>query len=111
MSDGQLRVGGERYWKNRAGAVARRVNLGWWLDRFNRLLVVGLVLFAISILILRSYGSPLMGGHLPEIALAALVGALVIVALLVSRRKFIDRGEGLVRLDDRLGSAQSPRHS
>jgi hypothetical protein len=102
MSDGQLRVGGERYWKNRAGAVARRVNLGWWLDRFNRLLVVGLVLFAVSILILRSYGSQLMNGHLPEIALAALVGLAVIVALIISRRKFIDREEGLVRLDDRL---------
>lgn len=103
MSDGQLRVGDERYWNSRAAAVARRVNAGWWLDWLNRLLVVGLVVFAVAILVLRTNRSPLLSGNVPLLVLGVLIGVLGLAAWAVSRKRFIDRGDGLVRLDDRLG--------
>lgn len=92
----------ERFWTRRAASLARRVNLGWWLDRFNGLLVVSLVVFALAILAARSYGSTLATGPILAGALGVVVTLLALVAWLISRRHYIGLEEGLVRLDDRL---------
>jgi len=92
----------ERFWTRRAASLARRVNLGWWLDRFNALVMVSLVGFALSILAARIYVTSLL--TLPVVAgsLGGIVLLLALVAWLLSRRRFIGLEEGLVRLDDRL---------
>jgi len=92
----------ERFWTRRAASLARRVNLGWWLDRFNALVVVSLVVFALVILAARTYAASLL--TLPVVAgsLGGIVLLLALVAWLLSRRRFIGLEEGLVRLDDRL---------
>lgn len=92
----------ERLWTRRAAALARRVNLGWWLDRFNSLMVVSLVVVALVILAGRTYGGSFL--TLPGVA-ASLGGLLLLLALLawvLSHQRYIGIEEGLVRLDDRL---------
>jgi len=92
----------ERFWTRRAASLARRVNLGWWLDRFNALVVVSLVVFALVILAARTYAASLL--TLPVVAgsLGGIVLVLALVAWILSRRRYIGLEEGLVRLDDRL---------
>lgn len=92
----------ERFWTRRAIALAGRVNLGWWLDRFNRLAVVGLLLFALAILAVRTYRGGILTLSLVGGGLAGVVLLLALVAWLLSRRQYIGLEEGLARLDDRL---------
>jgi hypothetical protein len=92
----------ERFWTRRASSLARRVNLGWWLDRFNGLVVVSLVVFAVAVLVVRSYRGAFLSLPLVAAMLGGIVLALAFIAWLLSRRRFIGLEEGLVRLDDRL---------
>jgi hypothetical protein len=92
----------ERFWTRRASSLARRVNLGWWLDRFNGLFVVSLVVFAVVVLVVRSYRGAFLSLPLLAASLGVLVLVLALTAWLLSRRRFIGIEEGLVRLDDRL---------
>lgn len=92
----------ERFWTRRALALAGRVNLGWWLDRFNRLAVVALLLFALALLAVRTYRGGVLTASLVGGALAAVVLLLALLAWLLSRRHYIGLEEGLARLDDRL---------
>lgn len=91
------------FWRREARSLARRVNIGWWLERFNIFLVVGLVLFATVILLLRTLGHAFLETGLPWIGLAAFVVVAALVSWIWIRGRFIGEQEGLVRLDDRLG--------
>jgi len=92
----------ERLWRSEAAAVARRVNTGWWLERFNLLLAVSLIMFAVAVLCLRTLVPSWMETYGPFVILAGLVAGTAVWALLWSKGRFIGKEEALVRLDDRL---------
>ena len=91
-----------RLWRNEAAAVARRVNTGWWLARFNLLLAVGLILFAVAVLCLRTLIPDWMETFGPFVILGGLVAGTALWAFFWSKGRFIGRDDALVRLDDRL---------
>lgn len=92
----------ERLWTRRASSLARWVNLGWWLDRFNSLVVVSLVVFALVILAGRTYGGSFLTLPLVTASLGGLLLLLALLAWVLSRQRYIGMEEGLVRLDYRL---------
>ena len=92
----------ERHWNRRAAALARRLNLGWWLERFNQLVLVGLVLFAVALLAGRTWRADWMTPGTVGLVLGGLLLVLAAVAWLLGRRRFVDAGKGLVRLDEKL---------
>ncbi|NRB73752.1 MAG: hypothetical protein HRU46_05295 [Verrucomicrobiales bacterium] len=92
----------ERLWRSEAAAVARRVNTGWWLERFNLLLAVGLILFAVAVLCLRTLIPDWMETFGPFVILGGLVAGTALWAFFWSKGRFIGKDEALVRLDDRL---------
>lgn len=92
----------ERFWTRRATSLAGKVNLGWWLDRFNGLAVVSLLLFALAVLAVRTYRSEFLTAPLTAGSLAVVGLVLALLAWLLSRRHYIGLEEGLARLDDRL---------
>ncbi len=92
----------ERLWKRRAASLARRINLGWWLERFNTLLLGGLLLFAILLLVGRTWRAEWLSPAWVGGALASLLALLGGAAWWLGRRQFVGAEAGLVRLDDRL---------
>ncbi|MEC5125473.1 hypothetical protein VSU19_01825 [Verrucomicrobiales bacterium BCK34] len=92
----------EQKWRSRAASVARRFNTGWWMDRFNILLVSICVALSVLVLSWRTFGQLPVSWELALIILGAVLVALGIVAWTLSRRRFITSEVALVRLDDRL---------
>lgn len=92
----------ERQWNRRAAALARQLNLGWWLERFNQLILVGLLLFAVALLAGRTWRADWMTTEAVGMGLCGLLGVLAAVAWLLGRKRYVDAGKGLVRLDEKL---------
>lgn len=92
----------ERIWRRRADALVRRHNFAWWLERFNSLLLGGLLLVAILLLTGRTWGWPQISQGIVAASLAAWIAILAVAGWLLSRRHFIGGESGLVRLDERL---------
>jgi hypothetical protein len=92
----------ERQWNRRASALARRLNLGWWLERFNQLVLIGLLLFAVALLAGRTWRADWMTPETVGLGLGGLLAVLAVVAWLLGRKRFVDAGKGLVRLDEKL---------
>lgn len=92
----------ERLWTRRASSLARRVNLGWWLERFNRFLIAALMIFALAVLGLRTFHPTSLSLAWVAASLGLLLVFLALFAWVFSRKRFIGLNEGLVRLDDRL---------
>ncbi len=92
----------ERLWNQEAAGVVRRVNTGWWLERFNLLVVVALILFSVVILCLRTVGLAWMDSIGPLTVVGVITAGAALWAWLWSRSQFIGKEEALVRLDDRL---------
>lgn len=92
----------ERFWTRRAATLAGRVNLGWWLYRFNGLAVVSLLIFSLSLLVLRTYRSVFLTGSVVVGSLSVVVFLIALLAWFCSRENHIGTEEGLARLDDRL---------
>jgi len=92
----------ERQWNRRAAALARQLNLGWWLERFNQLVLVGLVLFSVALLAGRTWRADWMIPEAVGLGLGGLLLVLAAVAWLLGRKRFVDAGKGLVRLDEKL---------
>lgn len=90
----------ERRWMRKASEVVAKVNLGWWVERFNWLLLGFLIASATVLLVVRST----VRTQLPLQPVLLIVAGGVLVAALVawlwSRSRYIDRGAALVRLDD-----------
>lgn len=90
----------ERLWMRKSSEVAAKVNVAWWVEKFNWLLLGFLILSAVALLVVRSTVRP----QLPyQPVLLILGGGILIVSLGAwawSRSRFIDRGAALVRLDD-----------
>jgi len=92
----------ESLWKRRAASLARRLNLGWWLEKLNALLLGGLLLFALLLLAGRTWRSEWTSPTLVGTSLGGLFALLVVLAWWMGRRQFVDAEAGLVRLDDKL---------
>lgn len=92
----------ERQWKRRAAALARRLNLGWWLERFNQLALVGLLLFAVILLAGRTWRADWVAPAPVAIGLGLLLLILAGIAWLLGRKRFVSPEKGLVRLDEKL---------
>tara|TARA_R110002096_G_scaffold407070_1_gene605483 strand:- start:301 stop:1629 length:1329 start_codon:yes stop_codon:yes gene_type:complete len=92
----------ERLWEREAAGVARRVNAGWWLERFNLILVVSLILFSAVILCLRTFQIAWVETSAPMIALSGIAASAGLLAWIWSRKHYIDKEDAMVRLDDRL---------
>lgn len=92
----------EQNWRRRAASVARRFNTGWWMDRFNILLVASCVVLSVLVLSLRTFAEFRVSGEIGLIALGALLVVLALAARGMSRRRYITSEVALVRLDDRL---------
>lgn len=90
----------ERRWMRKASEVVAKVNVAWWVEKFNWLLLGFLVVSATVLLIVRST----VRSQLPsQPVLLVLAGGILVAALFAwgwSRSKFIDRRKALVRLDD-----------
>ncbi len=86
----------QEWWLRQARRQARRINAGWWLDRFTPGLLVVSALAAVAVLVARAWGldpRPLLVGYG-----FALLGAAHVSLLLARTRRF-GLEEGLVRLE------------
>lgn len=92
----------ERQWNRRAAALAGRLNLGWWLERFNQLVLVGLLLFAVVLLAGRTWRADWISPVPVFVGLTVLVVVLALTSWLLVRRRFVGAEKGLVRLDEKL---------
>lgn len=92
----------EQNWRRRASAVALRFNSGWWMDRFNILLVAGCVLFSVIVLCLRTFSELAISWETGLIVLGIAMAVFALIAWGISRRRYITSEAALVRLDDRL---------
>ncbi len=86
------------HWQSQAAAVARRVNLAWWLETLSAPLLVAAILGAAALLVLRR--------EFPQLApglLAAAIGGTVLLMALASwaraARKFEKPEQSLVRIE------------
>jgi hypothetical protein len=90
----------EKRWRARAGAVARRVNFGWWWHRLSPPLVGVNLAGAAALLLFRQMRWPLE-------AWAGLLGLAWLVAAgwawARARMRFYAQPEGLLRLETHLG--------
>lgn len=92
----------ERQWKRLAVALANRLNFGWWLERFNQILAIGLLLFAVALLALRTWRAGWISAERVVFGLGGWFVVVAVVAFFLGRRRFVDPGKVLVRLDEKL---------
>lgn len=89
-------------WHSLANRLVRKINVGWWLERFSPLLIISSIAVAAAILIMRSQSLPI-ADSIPLLAGAGVVVvAIAIVSFLLARQRFVSASDGLVRLEDRL---------
>jgi len=91
-----------RFWERRIARTRRRVNLGWWLERFGPGTLVTGVAAACAVLSARSTG----GMDWPWTWWAGGAGGVVVVlaalSWLLARRRFITADQAMVRLEAEL---------
>ncbi len=92
----------ERQWNRLAVALANRLNFGWWLERFNQILAIGLLLFAVALLALRTWRAGWISAERVVFGLGGWFVVVAVVAFFLGRRRFVDPGKVLVRLDEKL---------
>ncbi len=86
------------HWQAQAARVARRVNLGWWLETLSAPLLVASILSAIVLVVIRRE----MPAVSPWILLAWVAGGLAILAasiFILARRKFESSQQAMVRIE------------
>ena len=91
----------ERFWQAASRALARRINLGWWLERWTVWLMAAAIAGSVAVLLVR-WMQPDQLRHV-WIALAAVLGLGALIAWLVERRRFEAPDAARVRLEDALG--------
>ncbi len=92
----------EGLWKRRASSLARWVNFGVWLERFNLLATGAFVIFVLFVLVYRTYRNEAFRPEFALGGLALVLSAFGLFAWCMGRKRFIGIEEGLARLDDRL---------
>jgi len=90
-----------RFWQAASRALARRINLGWWVERWTAWLMAAGIAGPVSILLVRW----MRPDHLRHvwIALAAVLALGALITWLVERRRFESPDAARVRLEDALG--------
>ncbi len=86
------------YWLRLASKVARRINLGWWIERMSAPLMVTSLLIGCTALILRREIPGISSLYL----IVATLGALIILGVscwIIASRKFESQEKALVRIE------------
>ncbi len=97
MSDTDLPL----FWQQAARRTARKVNFGWWLERFApALVIVGVLAFG-TLLFLRSR-EVVLDARWVAGTLGGAVAVAAVVSWLLVRGKFIGEGAAMVTLEARL---------
>lgn len=91
----------ERFWQSASSALARRINLGWWLECWTVWLMVAAIAGPVAILLVRWIQLDKL--RLVWIALAGVLVLGAVIAWLVERRRFESPAAARVRLEDALG--------
>ncbi|MDF1824556.1 MAG: hypothetical protein P1U68_07930 [Verrucomicrobiales bacterium] len=94
--------GNERYWLGEADRVKRHINVAWWVERFNWLLVSGVLSLSAVLLWKRTEADFVLSVEILLIVSGVVVFLSGAGAWVWSRQFFIGRKEALIRLDDRL---------
>lgn len=91
----------ERFWQAASRALARRINLGWWLERWTSWLMAVAIAGPAAVLVAR-WMQPGQSRSV-WIGLAGVLGLGALVAWLVERCRFESADAARVRLEDALG--------
>lgn len=90
-----------KQWQSLAQQTARKVNLGWWLERLTPALIgAGLLTFVI-ILILRNQGRVMSLEQIWPWLVGGII-ALLTLSFVLGKKRFITRDQALVRLEAQL---------
>jgi len=89
-------------WTSRANAVSRRINLGWWWQSSSIVLAALLLVLGLAILCFRTIGSADLEAGMALFAVVTMMFVAGVLGWIFSRRKFVDVGDGFVRLEERL---------
>src|SRR6056297_2174034 len=95
--------GSETFWRCEASRVKRRINLGWWVERLNRLLLAGFLLAVVPVIWFRTRDETLFTTTNFLLFLGGMLLVTSVVSWCWSRRRFVNSETALVRLDDRWG--------
>lgn len=91
----------ESFWIGEASRVKLRINLGWWIERMNWILLAGFLVLSSLILCFRTRDEALFTRENFAIFVGAALALAALAAWIWSRRYFVTRSDALVRLDDR----------
>lgn len=86
------------HWQTKAQQVARRVNLGWWLETLSAPLLMAAILGAVALLVVRREATHLS----PWILYASIGGGVLVIGLgcwAWAARKFERPAESMVRIE------------
>lgn len=89
-----------RFWQSAVRSLARRVNLGWWLERWVGWVLAVALLGAVAVIFVR--WMPLIELRWVWIALAASLVCCALIAWVTVRRRFESTAAARVRLEDAL---------
>ncbi len=90
-----------RFWQSASSALARRINLGWWLERWTVWLMAAAIAGPVAVLLVRWIQPGQL--HRVWIALAVVLALGGVIAWIVERRRFESPAASRVRLEDALG--------
>ncbi len=90
-----------RFWQSASSALARRINLGWWLEHWTVWLMAAAVAGPVALLLVRWMRPGQLHGVWIGLAIILVLGGLI--AWLVERRRFESSEAARVRLEDALG--------
>lgn len=92
----------ERVWRSKAKSVARQVNTGWWLEKFNWLLLGAGIVLSVLLICIRTFSAVSWSSLETGLVLGVMFLVLSSFAWMWSRKRFIAEEKGLVRLEERL---------
>ncbi len=90
-----------RFWQSASAALSRRINLGWWLERWTVWLMAAAITGSIAVLLVRWMQPDQLRWVWITLAVTLSLGGLI--AWLVERRRFESPDAARVRLEDALG--------